>query len=116
MKVIIAGCRHFGATIYYDVVKQAISDSGFPIDEVVCGCAKGVDQWGSKFAIDNDIPVTNFVPDWEAFGKAAGPRRNTEMAEYGDALIAVWDGKSRGTADMIRKARVEGLEVFIVNV
>ena len=35
------------------------------------------------------------------------------MAQYADALIAVWDGESKGTANMITQARQKGLDVFI---
>ena len=44
----------------------------------------------------------------------AGPIRNEEMAEVSDALIAFWDGKSRGTKSMIEIARRKGLQVAVV--
>jgi hypothetical protein len=54
-----------------------------------------------------------FPADWDRFGRSAGPKRNKQMAEYGDALIAVWDGESRGTKTMIEFARERGLQVYI---
>lgn len=47
------------------------------------------------------------------YGNAAGFIRNQAMADYADALIAVWDNRSKGTADMIRKAIGRGLPVFV---
>ena len=98
MKVIIAGSRSIGSL---EEVVRAIEMAGFDISEVVCGGAEGVDQLGKFWAYNAGIPTKQFNPHWKEHGKAAGPIRNREMAEYADALIAVWDGKSRGTASMI---------------
>ena len=38
---------------------------------------------------------------------------NKQMADYADALVAIWDGKSRGTKHMIDLARMQSLEVFV---
>jgi hypothetical protein len=54
-----------------------------------------------------------FPADWDTFGKGAGFIRNTKMAEYSDALIAIWDGTSRGTAHMIRTAWRKGILVYV---
>jgi hypothetical protein len=54
------------------------------------------------------IPVTVIKPQWNIHGLAAGPIRNQEMVRLGDAVIAVWDGKSRGTASTISYAKVSG--------
>lgn len=111
MKTIIAGSR--GIDSYY-VVDFAIHDSGFNITEIVSGCARGVDQTAEKWAWYNDIPVKKFPADWDKHGKAAGPMRNREMAAYADALVAIWDGESRGTKNMIHEARKAGLDVYIL--
>jgi hypothetical protein len=71
-------------------------------DEIVCGGARGADSLGEKWGIANGVPIKYFFPKWEEFGKAAGHIRNAEMAEYGDFLVAFWDGQSRGTANMIQ--------------
>jgi len=110
MKVIIAGSR---TITDIELVEKAIEDSPFDITEVVTGCARGVDTLGIKFAWEHMIPKKEFPADWDKYGKAAGFIRNKQMAEYADALIAVWDGKSKGTAHMIDIAKKEGLEVFI---
>ena len=44
----------------------------------------------------------------------AGPLRNEKMARVADALIAFWDGKSRGTKNMIDLANMKGISVRIV--
>lgn len=117
MKVIIAGSRHYNGDPYAmkAVVEQAIHESGFydDITEVVCGMARGVDECGRQWAIQNNIPVKPFPADWMAHGKAAGPIRNRQMAEYSDALVALWDGTSKGTRSMIDEARKRNLRVYV---
>jgi hypothetical protein len=110
MKTIIAGSR----TITREaIVRDAINCCGWNITEVVSGCAKGVDQLGEELARDSDIPVAQFPANWNKYGRSAGPIRNREMAKYAEALIAIWDGKSRGTANMIKVAKGLDLKVFV---
>lgn len=110
MKTIIAGSR--GVTDY-NIVLEAIKQSGFEITEVVSGTARGVDKLGERYAVENVIPITRFVPDWNKYGKRAGFLRNAEMGDYAEALVAVWDGESRGTKQMIDYATKKGLKVFV---
>lgn len=111
MKTIIAGTRRTVANLA--IVADAIKASEFDITEVVSGGAPGVDALAKKWAEQHGIPVKQFPADWDRYGRKAGPIRNQAMAEYGEALIAVWDGKSRGTKNMIRQARKHGLRVFV---
>jgi hypothetical protein len=110
MKTIIAGSR---TLLDPTPITTAIRASGFEISEVVSGGAAGVDRYGEIWASFHAVPLTIFPADWKTHGKAAGPIRNMKMAEYADALIAVWDGKSRGTKNMIDLANQEGLRVHI---
>lgn len=110
MKTIIAGSR---TITDIDVVRRAEQQSRFTMGEVVSGCAAGVDRLGEQLAAELGLPVRRFPADWEKHGRAAGPIRNLRMAEYADALIAVWDGKSRGTKNMIDTAQQLGLSVYV---
>lgn len=113
MKVVIAGSR---SITDYETVRLAVRESGFSITEVVSGGAAGVDRLGERYAFDWDIPLKRFPADWSKHGKAAGAIRNGEMSRYAQALIAIHDGESRGTADMIRQAKKEGLLVYVKTV
>jgi len=113
MRVIIAGSRE--GAVYKNVV-DAVRESCWDITEVVSGGARGVDKLGEEFAKKNSIPLKTFHANWTKYGKRAGPIRNKKMAEYADALIAIWDGKSRGTKDMICQATIQGLWVHVFNV
>jgi hypothetical protein len=110
MRVIIAGGRDIHD---YNLVLDAINECNFNIQAVVSGGAKGVDALGERYAESADVPLHIFEADWETHGRAAGPIRNRKMAENADALIAIWDGKSRGTKNMIETATKKGLLVFV---
>jgi len=111
MKVIIAGSRDIEDL---KAVMDAVKASGFPaFTEVVSGCAAGVDRVGEYYAQLYSIPVKQFPADWKRHKRGAGPIRNKQMAEYADALIAVWDGKSKGTKNMIDQATKKGLKVYV---
>lgn len=113
MKTIIAGSRNITDPA---IVEDAIRKSGIDVTEVVSGACRGVDLIGEDWAVCHGLPVQRFPAHWQAHGRAAGPIRNAQMAEYAEALIAVWDGVSRGTKNMIREARKHGLKVYIHSV
>jgi len=112
IKVIIAGGRDFDN---YEHLMNAcdymLQNCGYI--EVVSGGAKGADILGEKYAYERGYPVKRFPADWDKHGKSAGYKRNVEMADYADALIAFWDGKSKGTKHMIDIAKNKKLKVKI---
>jgi hypothetical protein len=110
MKVIVAGSR---TIVDMHELHAAIILSEFEISEIVSGGARGVDQLGELWASSYGIPVKRFLPEWNKLGRSAGHARNIEMADYADALIAIWDGKSRGTKHMVETARYRGMKVFV---
>ncbi len=107
MKLIIAGSRDFTKLKtddidYYLVSRLNVHPSrrrSTVISEVVSGMAKGVDTAGLAWANSYEVPIKDF-PYKREFGKAGGPIRNKQMAEYADALLLIWDGESRGSANM----------------
>ena len=109
MKVIIAGSRDIND---YDVIKLTIKKSGFKISEIVSGGARGVEKLGERYAKENNIVIIKYIPKWNLYGKSAGYKRNVEMAEYADAVICIWDGKSKGTKHMINIAKEKKLKIF----
>jgi hypothetical protein len=109
MRVIIAGSRSICS---YDTLLRAIIESNFNITTVVSGGARGVDLLGERWAKENKVPIDRYIPDW-SIGKQAGHIRNGVMARNADALIAIWDEISRGTANMIQQAQNNKLQVFV---
>lgn len=113
VKVIIAGGRGFHD---YDLLcrKADVFLSRQDEIEIVSGAAKGADKLGEQYGLERNYKITRFPADWGTFGTSAGYRRNVEMAVYGDALIAFWDGSSKGTGHMIDIARQHNLLIRIV--
>jgi hypothetical protein len=110
MRTIIAGSR---SITDYAIVEAAVSASGFVVTEVLCGGAAGADELGAEWGRRNGVPVRVVPADWKRYGRAAGPKRNAEMVAQAEAVIAIWDGKSRGTADCIRRAQAAALSVYV---
>lgn len=115
-RVIIAGGRDF---YNYELLKakcDSILSSKAATRRiiVVSGAAKGADKLGEEYAHEHGYTVEQYPADWNTHGKAAGPIRNAQMANSADALIAFWDGQSRGTQSMINIARAKGLPVRVI--
>jgi len=113
MRTIIAGSRE---NVTYENVTDAVISCGFNPTVIISGTARGADQLGERFAKEHGIPVEQFPADWNKYGKSAGYRRNEQMAEHAEALVAVWDGVSRGTMHMIEIAKRKGLVVHVFRV
>jgi hypothetical protein len=113
MKVIIAGSRGFNN---YELLKTEVKAflEGVEQIEVVSGTASGADKLGEIYAREVNYSIKKFPANWDLHGKSAGMKRNYEMACYADALICFWDGKSRGTANMIEVAKKRGLKVKVI--
>lgn len=115
-RLIVAGSRNFNN---YELLKQKcdslLSQKRLTHSIViVSGTARGADTLGEQYAHERGYAVERYPADWEHDDKAAGPIRNSQMAAHADALVAFWEGKSRGTRDMIEKAKERNLLVRIV--
>jgi hypothetical protein len=113
VRTIIAGSRDLNS---YTLVVKAVEESGILPTVVLSGGARGIDRQGEKWASQRGIPVEYYPAMWRLWGNSAGFRRNVEMAANADALIAVWDGSSRGTKHMIETALSKGLTVYVHDV
>lgn len=124
MKIIVAGSRDVvNRNQVYSVIFQGLSKIILSEQinilqdlEIVSGGARGVDSIAEEFAKQFRIKFHKISALWDIHGKCAGYRRNCEMANYvgkKGALIAIWDGKSKGTKMMIDIAKKKGLTVFI---
>ena len=115
-KVIIAGSRGFSN---YRLLREQCNK--FLREKrktsniiIVSGHARGADFYGEKYAQDEGLDLEIYPAQWNKFGKRAGYRRNEQMAEVADALIAFWDGSSRGTKHMIDIMNEKNLLVRVV--
>lgn len=116
MKIIVSGSRTFE---HQATRERVFSDLDFhhslkPITEVVHGACRGPDLFARDWAKARGIPDKPF-PYEKALGRAGGPIRNEKMAKYasGGKLLAYWDGRSRGTKNMITNGFKHNMEVIV---
>ena len=94
MKIAIIGTR----TIFVDNIADYLDND---CDEIVSGGAKGIDTQAANLAKEKGIALTEFLPNYKRYGRAAPLIRNKEIVDYADKVLAFWDGKSKGTANTI---------------
>lgn len=111
MRVLICGGR--GLTDRSEII-HLINDLG-PDDIVITGAASGADTVAADLASSMGLATFTFPADWERHGKAAGPLRNQRMLDEGrpDVVYAFPTASSRGTWDMVERARKAGLTVYV---
>lgn len=81
--------------------------------EIISGGAKGIDTCAKEYAIAHNIKLTEFLPEYEKYGKNAPLKRNITIIENADIVLAFWDGISNGTRFVIDKCRETGKEVKV---
>ena len=107
MKIAIIGSR---SASNIDIEKYI----GNEVSEIVSGGAVGVDRCAAEYAKRNGIKLTEFLPEYERYGKGAPIIRNKKIVEYADKVLAFWDGKSKGTLSVIKYAKKIGREIEII--
>ena len=114
-KIVVAGCRDFtdyeSAKSYIDFCISRIKNLYILV--FVSGECRGADALGERYANENGYEIEYCPADWQKYGRAAGPKRNLQMAEISDFVICFWDGKSRGTKSMIEYAKKLGKKIKI---
>lgn len=114
-KIVIAGCRNYHN---YDEAKTYLDDCLADIKSkndiiILSGGANGADKLGERYALEKNFRVELFLPEWDRYGKSAGPKRNELMAQACDYVICFWDGESSGTRSMIAYAKEYNKPLFI---
>lgn len=116
-KVVVAGGRDF---TNYNLLKEKVDNilSQKKLTHkilILSGKSIGADCLGEIYALENNLEILSYPADWDKFGKKAGVKRNAEMINDADALIAFWNGNSRGTKYMIDIATKKGKMIRIIN-
>lgn len=106
MKVAVIGSR---GLIVNDLGKYLPENT----TEIVSGGAKGIDTCARDYALLHDIKLTEFLPEYNKYGRGAPLKRNLQIIEYADVVIAFWDGKSRGTKYVIDNCKKLGVQVDV---
>ena len=106
MKIAVIGSRSITALELDPYIPEGTT-------EIVSGGAKGVDTLAKEYARRNGIALTEFLPEYARYGKAAPLKRNIAIIEYADSVIAFWDGKSKGTKYVIDRCHEKGIPVEV---
>ncbi|MBE6605119.1 MAG: hypothetical protein E7639_05390 [Ruminococcaceae bacterium] len=108
MKVAIVGSRNLTSI---EIERYLVDD----VEEIVSGGAVGVDACAAMYAKNKGLKLTEFLPQYERYGRAAPIVRNKKIVDYADKIIVFWNGSSRGTLSVIQYAKKTGkpLEVVI---
>ena len=81
--------------------------------EIVSGGAKGVDTCAKEYAMKNHLKITEFLPQYDRYGRAAPLKRNLQIIDYADIILAFWDGKSRGTKHVIETCQKNNKKLLV---
>lgn len=108
MRAAIIGSRNFDDYFFLCNVLRR-----YKIDHIVSGGANGADSLAHRYAINHSIPTTIYLADWAKYGRAAGFRRNKDIVNDSEIVLAFWDGESKGTKNSIEYAKKLGKKVKI---
>lgn len=100
MKIAVVGSRDISLSFerFYELLGDLLPDEA---TAVISGGARGVDSLAAQFAKMRGLPLEEFLPDYKLFGKIAPLVRNRSIVDSADFVVALWDGKSRGTLNTI---------------
>ena len=112
-RIIITGSRDWCDK---DKVRNVLS--GLPKNTLIIhGGCRGLDTIGGNIAKELGLNVYVFNAEWKKYGNGAGPIRNQQMIDVGmpTRVIAFHENieQSRGTLDMINRARRANLDTKI---
>ena len=109
MKVAIIGSRSLQVPDLENYLPLGVS-------EIVSGGAAGIDSSAREYANANGIKIVEFLPNYKQFGRSAPLKRNLQIIEYSDTVLAFWDGVSRGTKFVIDNCKKLGVSLQVVSV
>lgn len=107
MRIAIVGSRNLRIDHMEDFLPKQVT-------EIISGGAIGIDLCAKRFAMERNIKLTEFLPDYKRYGKCAPLKRNEQIVNHAEKVLAFWDGKSRGTKYTIDYAKKQGIDVQVV--
>ena len=106
MKIAVIGSRGLHVDHLEDYLPEGVT-------EIVSGGARGIDACAKDYALRHGLKLTEFLPEYEKYGRGAPLRRNITIIEYADLVLAFWDGKSRGTKYVIDNCKKRNIPVAV---
>ena len=106
MKVAVVGSRNLTINNLGDYLPKDTT-------EIVSGGARGIDRCARAYAKSHNIKLTEFLPEYERYGRSAPLKRNLQIIRYSDMVLAFWDGKSNGTRFVIENCKKENVPIKV---
>ena len=110
MKVAVIGSRHAPA----DAARLIVGQLPATASEIISGGADGIDRAAAQVAAEQGIPLTEILPDYDRYGRAAPLKRNDAIIDRADMVLAFWDGRSKGTQYVIAECVKRGRFVRVI--
>jgi hypothetical protein len=114
-RVLVTGSREWDDA--QELRLALIHATALRLDSVIIvhgACPTGADALAAEWAQDYGVTPEPHPADWDAYGKAAGPRRNAEMVALGADLCLAFFKRgagNRGTSDCASQALAAGIPV-----
>lgn len=107
MKLLIVGSRSITS---FDLSSYIPAD----VDTIISGGAEGVDALAEKYADAKHLSKYIFRPRYSLYGRAAPLKRNEAMVDMADAILVVWDGRSKGTLHTINYSKKRKKDITVI--
>ena len=111
MQVAIVGSRDSRELTVDDLIQM------IPLNctRLISGGAEGVDQLARQAAETLGIPLTEYLPDYETYGRRAPLVRNSQIIAEADLVLAIWYKISHGTAHTITECIRRRIPVIVID-
>lgn len=83
------------------------------VTEIISGGARGVDTSAREYAMEHGLKLTEYLPEYNKYGRGAPLKRNITIIENADLVLAFWDGSSRGTKYVIENCKKRNIPLKI---
>ena len=98
MVIGISGSRSITAPIPDGILPKTTT-------KIITGGANGIDRSAREYARKHHILVEEILPAYDLYGKKAPLVRNDIIIQRSNGVFVFWDGKSRGSAYVIRECK-----------
>ena len=107
MKLLVVGSR----SIKDFDISPYIPDN---VSTIISGGASGIDTLAEEYADKHRLSKYIIRPRYDLYGRAAPIKRNEQMVEIADAVLVIWDGRSKGTQYTLKYAEKINKPVTLV--
>ena len=83
------------------------------VTEIISGGARGVDTSAREYAMEHGLKLTEYLPEYDKYGRGAPLKRNITIIENADLVLAFWDGSSKGTKYVIENCKKRNIPVQV---